>query len=312
MEGHVLQDGLCVQGCSPGSYQDGERCLSCDEQCEGCQGPGQCGRCQPPYATLQGLCVLECGRNYFLDSSLQLCTSCSADCVECEGMGRCTVCRQNTYLRDGYCTPDCGHGLYADKKTRTCHANSQAPTLHISGSLLVPIGGTTPLFTSLISAQDQDSPPESLVFQLLQPPTTGCLVVLEEGRETELARDDTFSWAQLQSGQVRFTHDKDKARSGQFSLRVSDPQLFSRPEMMQIQAVSMQAPKILTLNPLLVDGGKTSVISKTVLQIDDPDNPQDVLVMVLDPPQHGLLTRLHGDWALSQFKMEELSREQVQ
>ncbi|XP_071256392.1 extracellular matrix organizing protein FRAS1-like [Salvelinus alpinus] len=312
MEGHVLQDGLCVQGCSPGSYQDGERCLSCDEQCEGCQGPGQCGRCQPPYATLQGLCVLECGRNYFLDSSLQLCTSCSADCVECEGMGRCTVCRQNTYLRDGYCTPDCGHGFYADKKTRTCHANSQAPTLHISGSLLVPIGGTTPLFTSLISAQDQDSPPESLVFQLLQPPTTGCLVVLEEGRETELARDDTFSWAQLQSGQVRFTHDKDKARSGQFSLRVSDPQLFSRPEMIQIQAVSMQAPKILTLNPLLVDGGKTSVISKTVLQIDDPDNPQDVLVMVLDPPQHGLLTRLHGDWALSQFKMEELSREQVQ
>nr|XP_046207425.1 extracellular matrix organizing protein FRAS1-like [Oncorhynchus gorbuscha] len=34
--------------------------------------------------------------------------------------------------------------------------------------------------------------------------------------------------------------------------------------------------------------------------------------MVLDPPQHGRLTRLNGDLALSQFKMEELSREQVQ
>uniref|UniRef100_A0A8C7CEK8 Fraser extracellular matrix complex subunit 1 n=1 Tax=Oncorhynchus kisutch TaxID=8019 RepID=A0A8C7CEK8_ONCKI len=124
MEGHVLQDGLCVQGCSSGSYQDGERCLSCDEQCEGCQGPGQCGRCQPPYATLRGRCVLECGRTYFLDSSLQLCTSCSADCVECERMGRCTVCRQDTYLRNGYCTPDCGHGFYADKKTWTCHGKS--------------------------------------------------------------------------------------------------------------------------------------------------------------------------------------------
>uniref|UniRef100_A0A673XCZ9 Fraser extracellular matrix complex subunit 1 n=1 Tax=Salmo trutta TaxID=8032 RepID=A0A673XCZ9_SALTR len=312
MEGHVLQDGLCTQSCSPGSYQNGERCLSCDEHCEVCHGPGQCGRCQTPYSTLQGHCVLECGRTFFLDSSLKLCTPCSADCVECEGMGRCTVCRQNTYLRDGYCTPDCGHGFYSDKKTRTCHANSQSPTLHISGSLLVPIGGTKPLDSTILSAQDQDSPPESLVFQLLQPPATGRMVVLEGGREIEMSRDDTFSWAQLQSRQVRYTHDKDQAKSGQFTLRVADPQLFSQPETIQVQAVSMQPPQILTNNPLLVDGGETAVISKAVLQIDDPDNPQDVLVMVLDPPQHGRLTRLNGDLALSQFKMEELSREQVQ
>ncbi|XP_045551338.1 extracellular matrix organizing protein FRAS1 isoform X3 [Salmo salar] len=312
MEGHVLQDGLCTQSCSPGSYQNGERCLSCDEHCEVCHGPGQCGRCQTPYSTLQGHCVLECGRTFFLDSSLKLCTPCSADCVECEGMGRCTVCRQNTYLRDGYCTLDCGHGFYSDKKTRTCHANSQSPTLHISGSLLVPIGGTKPLDSTILSAQDQDSPPESLVFQLLQPPATGRMVVLEGGREIEMSRDDTFSWAQLQSRQVRYTHDKDQAKSGQFTLRVADPQLFSQPETIQVQAVSMQPPQILTNNPLLVDGGETAVISKAVLQIDDPDNPQDVLVMVLDPPQHGRLTRLNGDLALSQFKMEELSREQVQ
>nr|XP_046204305.1 extracellular matrix organizing protein FRAS1-like [Oncorhynchus gorbuscha] len=312
MEGHVLQDGLCTQGCSPGSYQNGERCLSCDEHCEVCHGPGQCGRCQTPYSTLQGHCVLECGRTFFLDSSLKLCTPCSADCVECEGMGRCTVCRLNTYLRDGYCTPDCGNGFYSDKKSRTCHANSQPPTLHISSSLLVPIGGTKPLDSTILSAQDQDSPPESLVFQLLQPPATGRMVVLEGGREIEMSRDDTFSWAQLQSRQVRFTHDKDQAKSGQFTLRVADPQLFSQPETIQVQAVSMQPPQILTNNPVLVDGGETAIISKAVLQIDDPDNPQDVLVMVLDPPQHGRLTRLNGDLALSQFKMEELSREQVQ
>lgn len=28
MEGYVLQDGICVPGCSPGFYQDAERCLS--------------------------------------------------------------------------------------------------------------------------------------------------------------------------------------------------------------------------------------------------------------------------------------------
>lgn len=68
----------------------------------------------------------------------------------------------------------------------------------------------------------------------------------------------------------------------------------------------------MTHNPLLVDGGETAAISKSVLQIEDPDNAQDVLVMVLAPPQHGQLTRLHGDRALTQFKLEELSREQLQ
>ncbi|XP_034152338.1 extracellular matrix protein FRAS1 isoform X3 [Esox lucius] len=309
MEGHVLQDGLCTQRCSPGSYQDGERCLSCDEHCEVCQGPGQCGRCQSPYVSLQGHCVSECGRSYFLDTSLLLCTPCSSDCVECEGMGRCTVCKQSTYLKDGYCTLDCGQGFSAYKKT--CRVNIQAPTLRLNGSLLVPIGGIKPLDTTLLSAQDQDSPLESLLFQLLQTPSSGRLVVLQEGRETDLARDDTFSWAQLRDGQVCFTHDKNQAKGDQFTLRVADPQLFSQPEVVHVQAVSMQPPQILTHNSLLVEGGETAIISKAVIQIDDPDNSQDVLVMVLDPPQHGLLTRLHGDRALGQFKLEELSQEQV-
>lgn len=33
--------------------------------------------------------------------------------------------------------------------------------------------------------------------------------------------------------------------------------------------------------------------------------------MVLDPPRHGRLARLHDDQPLSQFKLEELAREQV-
>uniref|UniRef100_A0A0S7EJQ5 FRAS1 n=1 Tax=Poeciliopsis prolifica TaxID=188132 RepID=A0A0S7EJQ5_9TELE len=34
--------------------------------------------------------------------------------------------------------------------------------------------------------------------------------------------------------------------------------------------------------------------------------------MVLEPPRHGQLTRLHGERALGRFKLEELSREQIQ
>lgn len=34
--------------------------------------------------------------------------------------------------------------------------------------------------------------------------------------------------------------------------------------------------------------------------------------MVLEPPQHGRLTRVHGDGQVSRFKLEELVREQLQ
>ncbi|XP_030272850.1 extracellular matrix organizing protein FRAS1 isoform X1 [Sparus aurata] len=323
MEGYVLQDGVCTQGCSPGSYQDGDKCLSCDDHCAECRGPGQCQQCQPPYATLQGQCMLECGRNYFLDASSQVCKPCSSDCVLCGGVGHCTACRDQTYLMEGYCTPDCGHGYYADQKTRICHVNTHPPALQVNGSLLVPLGGFAPLPPTLLQVKDPDSPSEGLIFQLVQGPSNGRLVLFrgEEGGERggrgklerELTRDDTFTWAELRSGRVRFRHQKDKARTGEFSLRVADPQLFSQPETIQVQAVSMQPPRVVTLAPLPVESsGALATITKSVLRVDDPDNPADVLVMVLEPPRHGRLTRLHGDRALSRFKLEELSREQIQ
>lgn len=69
----------------------------------------------------------------------------------------------------------------------------------------------------------------------------------------------------------------------------------------------------MALAPLPVHGrGAQATITKSILQIEDPDNPADNLVMVLEPPQHGRLTRLQSDRALSRFKLEELSREQIQ
>ncbi|XP_037832589.1 extracellular matrix protein FRAS1 isoform X2 [Kryptolebias marmoratus] len=320
MEGYVLQDGVCMPGCSAGSYQEGDRCLACDEHCLTCQGPGRCLDCQPPRAVLQGQCVLECGRNYFLDASSKVCTPCSSDCVLCDGVGRCRVCCHQTFLMEGYCTPDCGRGYYADLKTRICHVNAHSPALHINGSLLVPLGGSAPLLPALLQAKDRDSPPERLRFQLLRRPANGQLLLSageeeEEGGAAgwrELGSNDTFTWAEVELGRVHFRHRKDKARTGELALRVADPQLFSPPAAVQVQAVSEQPPRIVTLAPLTVEArGAAATITKSVLHVDDPDNPADVLVMVLEPPRHGRLARLHGDGALSRFKLEELSREQV-
>ncbi|XP_030622204.1 extracellular matrix organizing protein FRAS1 [Chanos chanos] len=312
MEGHMLQGGVCVQSCSPGSYRDGDRCLDCDEHCDVCQGPRQCQRCQAPYATLRGVCVQECGKKHFLDISTQQCTMCSPGCVECVSKDQCTACVENSFLREGQCTEDCGPGYYADRKSRSCRANSHAPVLHVNGSLLVPIGGVRPLDPALLSVKDSDSQSESLVFQLLQLPSNGRLVCVEKGQERHLDRDDSFTFTQLRERAVRFIHSAKQPKSGQFTLRAADPQLFSQAQSVSVQAVSQQPPFVVTNQPLAIDAGEAAVISRSVLHVEDYDNPQDVLLMVLDPPRHGRLMRLHGDRAATQFKLEELAREQLQ
>ncbi|XP_029959982.1 extracellular matrix organizing protein FRAS1 [Salarias fasciatus] len=313
MEGYVLQDGVCSPGCSPGFYQDGDRCLGCDAGCRRCRGPGQCLECQEPHAVLQGQCVLDCGRGFFLDASSRLCRACSTDCAVCDGDGRCSACRAPALLLDGYCTPDCGPGFYAEPRTRTCHANSQAPVLRVRGALRVPLGGSAPLLPALLQVQDADSPSDRLVFLLDRGPSNGALLLAGGGAEEELSRDHSFSWEDLVLGRVRFRHRRDQSRTGEFVLRAADPQLSSQPQTVHVQAASTQPPRVVTLAPLLLEArGGLAPITKSVLQIEDPDNPADVLVMVLEPPLHGRLTRPGGDRALSRFKLDELSREQVQ
>lgn len=69
----------------------------------------------------------------------------------------------------------------------------------------------------------------------------------------------------------------------------------------------------MALAPLPVQGrGAQAAITKSILQIEDPDNAADGLVMVLEPPHHGHLTRLHSSRALSRFKLTELTWEQIQ
>uniref|UniRef100_A0A3P9GZH8 Fraser extracellular matrix complex subunit 1 n=1 Tax=Oryzias latipes TaxID=8090 RepID=A0A3P9GZH8_ORYLA len=306
MEGHVLQDGVCTQACSSGSYQDGDRC--CDHHCLRCQGPGRCLQCQPPYAILQGQCVLECGRNHFLDSSSKVCKSCSPDCVLCDGAGRCTACAHHMFLMEGYCTPDCGMMWLS---LLLPSGNDHGPVLRVNGSLLVPLDGGAALLPSLLPVRGAGVGLERLVLQLVDPPTNGRLFMEEVGaRGRELKRDDSFTWTQLRLGRVRFRHHRDEARSVSSWLFIVQI-FFSHQKCLLFS--TQTPPRVVTLAPLSVGGrGSPATISKLVLHVEDLDNPVEVLVMVLVSPRHGRLTRLRGDRALSRFKLEELSGEQIQ
>lgn len=61
---------------------------------------------------------------------------------------------------------------------------------------------------------------------------------------------------------------------------------------------------------LHISRGKRGTITTQLLDIRDDDNPQDVVVEVLDPPLHGQLLQTLQSPAtpVSQFRLDELSR----
>ncbi|KAJ8404524.1 hypothetical protein AAFF_G00337910 [Aldrovandia affinis] len=308
----IFHQGQCLYSCPRGYHSQDAICNGCDEHCVQCKGPGMCLRCERPFGLLQGLCVQDCGRHFFMDASVQQCTACPPDCVECVGPETCTVCRHNSFLKAGLCTTDCGHSFFASTRSRTCQVNTHAPVLRTNGPLLVEISGTTSLDLSVITAEDSDSSSEDLVFQLVLPPSNGRLIRLADKTETTLNREDTFTFRELKNRAVRFTHSKEKSKSGQLILRAADPQLLSPPVTVSIQAVSLQPPYVLRNWPLVVTKGEAVVITRSSLWIKDDDNPQDVLVWVLDPPWHGRLTRIDSGRPLKEFGLEELAQEELQ
>ncbi|RXN23492.1 extracellular matrix FRAS1-like protein [Labeo rohita] len=302
----LAPSGLCSPRCPTGYYADENRvCQMCDTQCQSCEMAGVCTSCRDPAKVLLfGECQYEsCAHQYYLNTTTRTCRGCDEHCEHCQVHGRCQRCQLPYAVLNGQCVLECGKRYFLDDSTRQCTANSRAPSLYINGSLLVPIGGIKLLDLALLSIKDADSQSESMLLQLLQPPSNGHLVVLENDRERTLSRDDTFTFTQLKRRAVRFIHDKEQPKSGQFMLRAADPQLFSQPQ---------SPPTVITNQILYINSGETAVMSRSILHISDLDNPQDVFITVLDQPQHGHLTHVHSDVQVTHFKLEDLDREQLQ
>ena len=62
-------------------------------------------------------------------------------------------------------------------------------------------------------------------------------------------------------------------------------------------AFVFQAPYVFRNEALLVRRGEIGTITELLLGVRDSDNPQDVVLMVLEPPHHGWLIKPPGDSA---------------
>ncbi|XP_012928771.1 extracellular matrix protein FRAS1 isoform X2 [Heterocephalus glaber] len=310
MDGYVLQDGTCIEQCSPSFYLNSGLCKSCDSHCLQCQGPYQCTRCEGPFLLLEAQCVQECGKGYFSDHAKHKCTACPQGCLQCSSRDWCHLCDYGFFLRSGLCVASCVPGFSAHSSNETCAGKIHTPSLHVNGSLILAIGSVKPLDFSLLNIQPQDGTVEDLLFHIVSTPTNGQLVLSRNGKEDQLDKAGHFSWKDVNQKRVRFVHSKEKLSKGYFSLKISDHQFFSEPQLINIQAFSTQIPYVLRNEGLHISRGERGTITTQLLDIRDDDNPQDVVVEVLDPPHHGQLLQTHQSPAasISQFRLDELSR----
>ncbi|KAM4854655.1 extracellular matrix organizing protein FRAS1 [Thomomys bottae] len=310
MDGYVLQGGTCVEQCSPSFYRDSDLCKNCDSHCLQCQGLHECTRCEGPFLLLEAQCVQECGKGYFADHAKHKCTACPQGCLQCSHRDRCHLCDHGFLLKNGLCLSSCVPGFSAHSSNDTCIGKMHTPSLHVNGSLTLAIGSMKPLDFSLLNIQHQDGRVEDLLFHVVSTPTNGQLVLSRNGKEAQLDKAGHFSWKDVNEKKVRFVHSKEKLRKGYFSLKISDQQFFSEPQLISIQAFSTQAPYVLRNEVLHIKRGEQGIITTQSLDIRDDDNPQDVIVEVLTPPLHGQLLQTFPTPAapIYQFRLDELSR----
>ncbi|NXD29010.1 FRAS1 protein, partial [Spelaeornis formosus] len=306
MPGHVLHQGACVEECPPAFYQEADTCQRCDQPCLQCHQADTCSLCPAPFFLLGGLCVAKCGRRYYTDEARRQCTACPAGCLECDSGGLCHRCDSSTFLKNQVCVSACGLGFYGNTRSRECEEAHRHPwSSRASSTLTVGIGGVQPLDLAVLGVCDPARAPGQLQLRVDSAPSAGRLVMLRHGREVPLSRGQRFSCRDVLQRRVRLVHGQDEPRKGQFSLKVIDQESFSHLEVIHIRAFSTQAPYVFRKEPLVVSRGGAGTISELVLGVGDSDNPQDVVLLVLEPPRHGRLLGPSGDAAT--FSLADLA-----
>ncbi|KAI8467540.1 MAG: hypothetical protein J3K34DRAFT_523627 [Monoraphidium minutum] len=104
--GKVMDDGECVDTCSPGKWKNGDKCDPCKDNCKSCSSGDTCDVCKDNYWVDNGDCG-NCRSNCKACPSASSCTTCAdgyefsgTECVLSQGGFR-VVCNPGTYSSNG-------------------------------------------------------------------------------------------------------------------------------------------------------------------------------------------------------------------
>ena len=163
------------------------------------------------------------------------------------------------------------------------------PTLTSGSRIVVAEGQSVTLTTSSVVVIDPDTPFSQLRLSLAGQPSHGYLSVAGVNNAT------SFTWQQLNAGQVRYIHDGSQTLADQLQIFASDLSTSSSVVTIGIDVTPVNNPATLNLPVGPALSVNEQIVSSQVfssLQIDDVDNTTLVgaSIQLIEPPHVGVST----------------------
>jgi len=170
--------------------------------------------------------------------------------------------------------------------------DSNSYSLHLTVKHInINEGDSRVIGTDLLTAEDEDSKPQDLVFRITMIPHHGHIGVVTE-KNSPIT---TFSQSDLESDKIVYTHtSKADATDDSFHFVVTNTRNQSRSGVFKIhiEPFDKALPTLAANMPLTVIQGSSAVLSTVNLGITDPDTPAyNLTYHIIEPPQHGILLR---------------------
>ncbi|XP_030018419.1 FRAS1-related extracellular matrix protein 1a isoform X2 [Sphaeramia orbicularis] len=199
------------------------------------------------------------------------------------------------------------------------------PSLTNNRGLTVPRGSSVILGPDCLTMSDPDTPPNALVFVLLQPPQYGKLML----GGVALTTGSNFTQKNIQDLEVAYKHDGGPAQIDRFAFTGSDStyrgflldgQLQTDPLFftIQIKTLDKSSPEVVKLLPLwkaelLSDGRYGIFLSSRELKAQDSHSREEELTFcIVRPPYFGYLENITtGGFVPQHFSQMELNKRTI-
>ncbi|XP_069794621.1 FRAS1-related extracellular matrix protein 1b [Narcine bancroftii] len=194
--------------------------------------------------------------------------------------------------------------------------NNQCPKIKVGDMLLVDEASSASLLLDFLSATDEDTILEELIFELESLPQYGYLenILPSPGYEKSNAGINiaSFSLEHLRAGHINYVqsiHNQMEPTADHFMISVSDAvhKSMAVPFYVIINPINDETPE-LQLGNITILEGDICEIGPGVLNAIDLDVPRDSLIFsVVSPPSHGLL--LNGIYGTDILTYKEMNAE---
>ncbi|XP_060686405.1 FRAS1-related extracellular matrix protein 1b isoform X1 [Hemiscyllium ocellatum] len=208
---------------------------------------------------------------------------------------------------------------FYDLNVTVMPVNNQPPTIQVGGMFTVDEGSQASLALEFLSATDEDTVAEKLIFVLESLPLFGYLenTLPSPGYEKSNAGINiaSFSLQHLRAGYINYVqcrHNQMEPTADHFMVSVSDAvhKSIAVPFYVIINPINDETPD-LQLGNITIMEGDICVIGPGVLNAVDLDIPQDTMILsVIRPPAHGVL--LNGIYGNDVAKYRQMNAEVLQ